>query len=111
MANRKEWDGYGKSTRMSVAELCAVKKPAIFVPFPHAAEDHQTANAKYLTDRDAAWMIKDSEVESKLKNMLFDLLSKSDTQQKMSEKMGLYAQKDTASFIANMIIENIGKID
>jgi UDP-N-acetylglucosamine--N-acetylmuramyl-(pentapeptide) pyrophosphoryl-undecaprenol N-acetylglucosamine transferase len=100
-----------RSGAMSVAELCAVKKPAIFVPFPHAAEDHQTANAKYLTDRDAALMIKDAEVEDKLKSMLFDLMNQPALQQRMSEKMGLYAPKDTAAFIANKIIENISKVD
>ncbi len=36
---------------MSVAELCVAKKPAVFVPFPFAAEDHQTANAQNLVNK------------------------------------------------------------
>ena len=51
---------------MAVAELCVAKKPVIFVPFPHAAEDHQTMNAKYLVERNAALMVKDEMVECKI---------------------------------------------
>ena len=51
---------------MSVAELCVAKKPVVFVPYPFAAEDHQTVNAKYLVDREAALMVKDSEANAKL---------------------------------------------
>ena len=36
---------------MSVAELCVAKKPVVFVPFPFAAEDHQTANAQNLVTK------------------------------------------------------------
>ena len=40
-----------RSGAMAVAELSVVKKPVIFVPFPFAAEDHQTVNARQLTDK------------------------------------------------------------
>ena len=33
---------------MAVTELCVARKPVIFVPFPYAAEDHQTVNAQTL---------------------------------------------------------------
>jgi undecaprenyldiphospho-muramoylpentapeptide beta-N-acetylglucosaminyltransferase len=51
---------------MAIAELCVVGKPVIFVPYPHAAEDHQTANANELVTNHAAIMIKDDEVNEKL---------------------------------------------
>ena len=44
---------------MSVAELCVTGKPVIFVPFPFAAEDHQTSNAMYLVNKQAGLMVKD----------------------------------------------------
>ena len=47
---------------MSVTELCVSEKAVVFVPFPHAAEDHQTSNAKNLVDKDAALMVQDSSV-------------------------------------------------
>ena len=42
---------------LTVAELAAAGVPAILVPFPAAVDDHQTANARYLADADAAWLI------------------------------------------------------
>ena len=40
----------------TVTELAAVGAAAVFVPFPHAVDDHQTTNARYLADADAAWL-------------------------------------------------------
>lgn len=55
-----------RSGAMAIAELCVVGKPVIFVPYPQATEDHQTANANALVTQNAAMMIKDSEVGDKL---------------------------------------------
>lgn len=41
---------------MTVAEVAAVGTAALFVPLPHAIDDHQTANARYLSDCEAAWL-------------------------------------------------------
>ena len=55
-----------RSGAMAVTELCVAKKPVIFVPFPFAAEDHQTVNAQTLVNKKAALMVKDSEANEKL---------------------------------------------
>ncbi|NYT65559.1 undecaprenyldiphospho-muramoylpentapeptide beta-N-acetylglucosaminyltransferase [Alcaligenaceae bacterium] len=47
---------------MTVAEVAAVGVAALFVPLPHAIDDHQTANARYLSDCDGAWLCKQSEL-------------------------------------------------
>ena len=48
---------------MTVAELCVVKKTRfVRTPYPFAAEDHQTVNARQLVNKSAALMIKDDEV-------------------------------------------------
>ena len=39
---------------MTVAELCVVKKPVLFVPYPFAAEDHQTANAQTTGEQECS---------------------------------------------------------
>jgi len=49
---------------LTVAELSAVGLPAILVPFPFAVDDHQTANATYLTERGAALMIRDEDLNA-----------------------------------------------
>ncbi|WP_018865652.1 MULTISPECIES: undecaprenyldiphospho-muramoylpentapeptide beta-N-acetylglucosaminyltransferase [unclassified Thioalkalivibrio] len=47
---------------LTVAEVAAAGVPAIFVPYPHAVDDHQTANAEALVRAGAAWMIADAEL-------------------------------------------------
>ncbi len=41
----------------TVSELAAVGAPALLVPFPHAVDDHQTANARFLSTQAAAWLM------------------------------------------------------
>ena len=58
---------------MSVAELCVAGKPTVFVPFPLAAEDHQTVNAMYLVNKQAALMIPNKEAKEKLVSTIIGL--------------------------------------
>jgi UDP-N-acetylglucosamine--N-acetylmuramyl-(pentapeptide) pyrophosphoryl-undecaprenol N-acetylglucosamine transferase len=55
-----------RSGAMSVSEISVQKKAALFVPYPFAAEDHQTANAQKLVNKNAGMMIKDNEAMDKL---------------------------------------------
>jgi UDP-N-acetylglucosamine--N-acetylmuramyl-(pentapeptide) pyrophosphoryl-undecaprenol N-acetylglucosamine transferase len=41
----------------TVTEIAAVGAPAVFVPFPHAVDDHQTTNARFLVDADGGWLV------------------------------------------------------
>ena len=41
----------------TVTEIAAIGAAALFVPFPHAVDDHQTINAKFLVDQGAGWLI------------------------------------------------------
>lgn len=47
---------------MTVSEVAAMGIPAIFIPLPNAIDDHQTANAKYLTESGAAILLKQSDL-------------------------------------------------
>ncbi|WJF90657.1 undecaprenyldiphospho-muramoylpentapeptide beta-N-acetylglucosaminyltransferase [Paraburkholderia bonniea] len=47
-----------RSGAMTVAEIAAVGVAALFVPFPHAVDDHQTTNAAFLADNDAALLVR-----------------------------------------------------
>jgi len=49
---------------MTVSEVAVSGLPAIFVPLPHAIDDHQTANARYLTEAGAALMLPQSELNA-----------------------------------------------
>jgi UDP-N-acetylglucosamine--N-acetylmuramyl-(pentapeptide) pyrophosphoryl-undecaprenol N-acetylglucosamine transferase len=44
---------------ITLSELSAMGVPAVIVPFPHAADDHQTANARYVVEKGGGWMIPD----------------------------------------------------
>lgn len=47
---------------LTIAELCAAGLGAILVPFPHAIDDHQTANADFMVKNDAAWLIQQKDL-------------------------------------------------
>jgi UDP-N-acetylglucosamine--N-acetylmuramyl-(pentapeptide) pyrophosphoryl-undecaprenol N-acetylglucosamine transferase len=94
-----------RSGAMAVAELCVAKKPVIFVPFPFAAEDHQTVNAKYLVDRDAALMVKDGMVKARLFNEITSLAKDEEQQQKLSNNIAAFAVKDADKKIAEEILK------
>lgn len=46
----------------TVTELAAIGAAAAFVPFPHAVDDHQTHNARFLVDAGAGWLLPQSEL-------------------------------------------------
>jgi UDP-N-acetylglucosamine--N-acetylmuramyl-(pentapeptide) pyrophosphoryl-undecaprenol N-acetylglucosamine transferase len=49
-----------RSGASTVAEFAAAGRPAILIPYPHAADDHQTANARVMADAGAAWLMPES---------------------------------------------------
>lgn len=90
---------------MTVAELCVVKKPVVFVPYPYAAEDHQTANAKQLVNKQAAIMIKDSEVKEKLVEMVIALSKDENKQKELKNNIAAMAVTNADIVIADAIIK------
>jgi UDP-N-acetylglucosamine--N-acetylmuramyl-(pentapeptide) pyrophosphoryl-undecaprenol N-acetylglucosamine transferase len=46
----------------TVTEIAAVGAAALFVPFPHAVDDHQTTNARFLMDAGGAWLVQQTEL-------------------------------------------------
>ena len=91
---------------MSVAEIALTAKPCVFVPYPFAAEDHQTFNAKNLVDASAAFMIKDSMVKESLAPMILDAINQPNILQNMQEKIKPFAITDADKVIAEQIIKN-----
>ena len=96
-----------RSGAMSVAEICVVKKPVIFVPYPFAAEDHQTANAKHLVDKNAAILIKDENVKIDLVNATIALIENAAAQKTMQNAIAKFAITNADEVIANQIISNV----
>jgi UDP-N-acetylglucosamine--N-acetylmuramyl-(pentapeptide) pyrophosphoryl-undecaprenol N-acetylglucosamine transferase len=96
-----------RSGAMSIAELCVVKKPTVFVPFPFAAEDHQTVNAQHLVDRHAGLMVKDSEAKEKLVDTVLALAKDKEKQAELSANIGRLAVTDAGDRIAAEILKAI----
>ncbi len=99
-----------RSGAMAVAELCLVKKPVIFVPYPHAAEDHQTANAKALVDKKAALMVKDADAENDLVNTLLKLIADENLQNELKNNIKKLAVKNADEIIASQILQAINRV-
>ncbi len=96
-----------RSGAMTVAELCVAKKPVLFVPFPFAAEDHQTVNAMQLIKKNAALMVKDSEAKQKLVFMTIELAKDKGKQEELMENISALAINDADKKIAEEIIKEI----
>lgn len=96
-----------RSGAMAVAELCVVKKPVVFVPFPFAAEDHQTVNAQRLVDKGAALMIKDNEVATKLVPEIIALAKNEIRKNELSNNIGKLAITNADEIIADKILQVI----
>jgi UDP-N-acetylglucosamine--N-acetylmuramyl-(pentapeptide) pyrophosphoryl-undecaprenol N-acetylglucosamine transferase len=88
---------------LSIAELCIVGKPVVFVPYPHAAEDHQTVNAMALVNNHAAAIVKDSEVFTQLIPTVTALLQNENTCNTYTENIKKMAITDAADRIVNQL--------
>jgi len=94
---------------LAIAELCIIGKPVIFVPFPYAAEDHQTSNAMALVEHNAAMMVKDSDAATELVKKLKTLLHDAAMQDIMMASLKNLAIKDADERIAEKVIEIANK--
>lgn len=96
-----------RSGAMAIAELAVVKKPVVFVPYPYAAEDHQTANAHNMVYKNAALMIKDSEAKDKLVSTIIALAKDEAKQEELQQNIGESGVLDADERIAAEILKNI----
>ncbi|NLQ18484.1 undecaprenyldiphospho-muramoylpentapeptide beta-N-acetylglucosaminyltransferase [Marinomonas sp. M1K-6] len=77
---------------MTVSELAVAGLPSILVPYPHAIDDHQTANARYLEKSGAAYVLPQSQLScDKIIALLADLMKDEAALLKMGEQAKLVA--------------------
>ena len=96
-----------RSGAMTVAEMCVVAKPAIFVPYPFAAEDHQTVNAKVLVDKKAALMVPDAEVKSELFVCLLHLINDEKLMKELENNISKMSNANADEVIAEAILKTL----
>jgi UDP-N-acetylglucosamine--N-acetylmuramyl-(pentapeptide) pyrophosphoryl-undecaprenol N-acetylglucosamine transferase len=93
----------------SISELCVVGKPAIFVPSPNVAEDHQTKNAMALVNKKAALMVKDMDMEKDIVEVLDKVLKDEELRKEMSENIKQLGIVDADERIVNEVFKIVGK--
>ncbi|MCT4629911.1 undecaprenyldiphospho-muramoylpentapeptide beta-N-acetylglucosaminyltransferase [Winogradskyella sp.] len=91
---------------ISVSELCIVGKPTVFIPSPNVAEDHQTKNAKAVSDKNAALLIREKDLESEFQKQFSELILDKDKREELSKNI-----KDLALINATQdIVDEVEKL-
>ena len=88
----------------SISELCLLGKPAILVPSPNVAEDHQTHNAMALVHKDAAVLVRDADAQKDLVTTALSLISHNARLQTLHTHILTLALPDSARLIAMEVI-------
>jgi UDP-N-acetylglucosamine--N-acetylmuramyl-(pentapeptide) pyrophosphoryl-undecaprenol N-acetylglucosamine transferase len=89
----------------TVAELTCIGKPAIFIPFPHAADNHQEINARTLADVDAAEVILEGELDgARLWQRIRRLRDDPDRRAAMAARARALGRPDAAAAIVTDIV-------
>lgn len=92
---------------IAIAEIVAVGKPAIFIPLPSAAEDHQTKNAMALVDGKASIMIKESEAKDKLPVEIHDMLKDDSNRLVMVQNLKRFKHPDATEKIVEEVLKMV----
>lgn len=90
---------------LAISELCVVGKPVILIPSPYVSEDHQTKNAKFLAERNAAFLLEQSQIHN-LNNKIAELLI-FENSLKYSSNIKELARPDATHKIVDEIFELI----
>jgi UDP-N-acetylglucosamine--N-acetylmuramyl-(pentapeptide) pyrophosphoryl-undecaprenol N-acetylglucosamine transferase len=96
---------------MSIAELALVGKPTLLIPSPVVAEDHQTKNARSLSDRGGALLISDSEIVDRLEQELSQLFDDPKQQKSLTDALKGSARpnaaKDVVTELEKLLMHSI----
>ncbi|MES2765725.1 MAG: undecaprenyldiphospho-muramoylpentapeptide beta-N-acetylglucosaminyltransferase [Bacteroidota bacterium] len=93
----------------TLAELCAIGKPSILVPYPHAANNHQEHNARYMEEKGASCMILDADMDKKLETSVLKLLQNSPQIIDMEQSARSLGKPEAADEAARVILGLIKK--
>ncbi len=98
-----------RSGASTIAEITAAGKAAIFIPLPHAADDHQRRNAEAIAEAGGGILIPESELTpERLAEEVSGLLSEPKRLEEMSEKVRAMSHRDAAGEIAEMLARLAG---
>ena len=92
---------------IAISELAMAQKPVLLVPFPFAAEDHQTKNAMTLVEKNAARMVKDTEMKEKFWPTLMEICESENLRKEMSANLDFFAKPNAAQEIVTEILSTL----
>jgi UDP-N-acetylglucosamine--N-acetylmuramyl-(pentapeptide) pyrophosphoryl-undecaprenol N-acetylglucosamine transferase len=96
-----------RSGASTIAELTNIGLPAIFIPYPHASEDHQYFNAMAVANSSASWCYRQNEISaSLLATKLNELITDRELLKKASEQL-LHRKSDGAKYLADTVLKII----
>jgi len=94
-----------RSGASTVSELAAVGRPALLVPYPHATDDHQAANARVLANAGAGWLIPQSALSAPmLTNRLAELIANAAGLAHAAAQARRFAVEDAAERLAAVVL-------
>ncbi len=93
----------------TISELCLVGKPVILIPSPNVAEDHQTKNARALSEKNAALLITDEQASKTLVSEAIKLVADTARRELLSENIKGMADRDADKRIAAEVLKLAGK--
>ena len=108
MASAYRWADIAvcRAGALTIAELCAAGLASILIPFPYAIDDHQTANARYLSDSGAALLLPETELtEARIEDLLWQLCSTENKLFELAQKTRMHAYPDAAQTVASLCLE------
>jgi len=92
---------------IAIAEIVAVRKPAIYIPLPSAAEDHQTQNARTLVDKEAGILIPEVQAIDHLTTEIINLMKDAGKRRLMSKNLAFFDHPDATEAIVQQVIKLI----
>ena len=90
---------------LTISELCMVGKPAILIPSPNVAEDHQTKNAMALVEKEAAILIDDKEAKQRMISEAIHIMSNEELKNKLSRNVRQLEKPNAAMDIAAEVLK------
>jgi UDP-N-acetylglucosamine--N-acetylmuramyl-(pentapeptide) pyrophosphoryl-undecaprenol N-acetylglucosamine transferase len=92
---------------ISLSEICLMGRPAILVPSPNVAEDHQTKNAMALVKEEAAIMVRDKDAKKELIVRVMELMNDEDLRKKLAKNCKKMAKPESTARIVDEVYKLI----
>jgi UDP-N-acetylglucosamine--N-acetylmuramyl-(pentapeptide) pyrophosphoryl-undecaprenol N-acetylglucosamine transferase len=90
----------------TVAELGAIGRPAVLIPYPHATDDHQTANAQAFAAAGGGWVMPQSSVSpDTLASLLERLLADRAALSAAAQRAGSFGRRDATQRLARLVLD------